>query len=215
MAQCPVGDGAQAICRLNLLDGGSRTAGSLADLSALLASTPSADVMSLRVDISAKGDSLRASVVASPREPGLLLLTQATKPAESLGIAQLAFRAMMVGYVDRLGGWRAPLWMATALAPLLLVSIGVSPGHSPIWGRIALIVAGIFGSIAAFALSFRRFQVPAGFELLDSEPEARGAFGHSLRRIAAHRWTRRLAATLGAVLVGAVGSKLATVIPWP
>ena len=62
-----------------------------------------------------------------------------TDPAVSLGAVELTFRRTMIGYVDRLGGYRMVLWMLVGLAPLFLVSFIIGQTHAPKWVHLVVI----------------------------------------------------------------------------
>jgi len=201
--------------RMSLLDGRSVEARSLDDLSRSLDSVSADEVALLRVDLEA-GPASGAAMTATRSDPGVRIRVWGDQEGQTLGAAQLVFQKLMIGYVDRLGGWRALIWMATALAPLLLVSIGFASGNGDPWARTAILTAGLVGSLAVFLFSYPLLLVPGGFVLLDKEPPRRVAYVYSLAlRFARNVWTRKGLALLGALLVGIVGNKLAELIPWP
>lgn len=214
--QAPPGEALRMSAFIGTQNGRSSTAKTLDELTNLIARTESADLLVLRVDLQSPDEMYGATVVATPRTPGLRIQVWGPEQSRSLGAAQLAFRRMMAGYVDRLGGWRAPTWMVSALAPLLLFGIGVSPGAANPWARAAVIIASLVSSVAVFLFSYRRLLVPGGFEILEQVPANRA---NRLKRAfsdpRAHRWIRRLVPLAAALAVGVIGNKLSDLIPWP
>lgn len=212
----PPEDALRLTASLSGQDGRSSTAETLDELARLLVRAKSADMLVLRVDLLSPDKTYGALVVATPETPGLWIQVWGPEQSRSLGAAQLTFHRMMVGYVDRLGGWRGPAWMVSALAPLLLLVIGVSPGAANPWARAAVIVTALVSSVAVFLFMGSRLLVPGGFEILEQEPTNRAsqlkrAFSGGRTRV----WVRRLAPLAGSLVVGVIGSKIASLIPWP
>jgi hypothetical protein len=121
---------------------------------------------------------------------------------------------MMVGYVDRMGGPRAVAWMVSATAPLLLVAIAVAPGSGSGWARALVLVFGVVSSLVSFVYFHGRLLYAHPLVIVDTVSQGPHA-GQIAQTVAASRFVRRALTVLGAVVIGALGSKLADYLPFP
>jgi len=152
--------GAQAIAAsLTWSDGRSERATSLDDVTELVLGLRDDRAAILRVEVD--GDGARGAVlVASRFEPGLAVEILDSDAGRALGNAELAFRRMMVGYVDRMGGVRGLAWMLAAIAPLMLVGIALAPGSASGWARALVLLLGVLSSVVSFVYFRGRILYP-------------------------------------------------------
>ncbi len=208
--------GAQSIAAsLTWSDGRSERATSLDEVGECVLRLRDERAAILRVEVDGD-ETRRAVIVASRFEPGLSLEIMDSDAGRALGQAELTFRRMMVGYVDRMGGMRGLAWMLAAVAPLMLVSIALAPGSASGWARALVLLLGVFSSVASFVYFHGRMLYPDALVVVDDVP---GGTPQKLRRISEgvlrSRTLRRVLGVIGALIIGAAGSKLADYLPFP
>jgi len=148
--------------------------------------------------------------------PGVLIQVTGSDAAKTLGIAELAFQRMMIGYVDRMGGWRGLAWMSTAFSPVLLASLALSGTEAPTAVRLAVILAAALGAFASFHFSYPALLVSNPLDLIGTQPTRRVENWQArLLNIYRYKYTRPTLAALGALILGIIGNKLAALIPFP
>jgi hypothetical protein len=131
-------------------------------------------------------------------------------------MVEFVFQRMMIGYVDRMGGWRGLAWMLTAFTPILLVSLALSPGEGHAAARILITLLAAIAAFSMFRLSYSALLVSTPLELLERLHEPRGRRPRVLlTSFYRHRHTRRVLGVVGLLLIGAAGSKLAEFLPIP
>ncbi len=158
----------------------------------------------------------RAVLVARKHLPGLVLHIEDTDRERALGRTETVFRRMMIGYVDRMGGARGLAWMTSAIAPLLLIGIAVAPGDAPTTARAAVVAGALVAALAIFGASYDRLLVSTPFDLRRELPlPGKRRLGARVKRFTDSPWTLRCLRALGALLIGAAGSKLAEALPFP
>jgi hypothetical protein len=201
---------------LTWTDGTHHSFESLHDVQEKLENANHQQVLALRVDCASHDGAMEGALVAQPLIPGVQLYVTGNDKSRVLGLSELVFQRMMIGYVDRMGGWRGLAWMLSAIAPVLLVSIAVSPGQASAGARVAVSAAALVGSLATFLVIGPYFQVSRGLDIVTYIPDS------ALRRMSAllprfyrHRRTRTVLTVLGALAVGIAGNKLADLLPWP
>jgi hypothetical protein len=174
------------------------------------------DLMVARLDVSSADKETSGTLLARRMLPGLIVMVSSKDQSRTLGATELVFQRMMVGYVDRMGGWRGPVWMALATAPLLLTVLAITPGegYAAAWTLLTLLAA--VSGITIFQLSYRALLVSTPLVVLEQLPETRRR--RSLLLLLSlyhHRHTRRVLGGIAVLLVGVAGNKLAELIPFP
>lgn len=196
-------------------DGRSERATSPDDVGELVLGLRDDRAAILRVEVD--GDEKRRAVmVASRFEPGLSIEIMDSDVGRALGNAELAFRRMMVGYVDRMGGVRGLAWMLAAVAPLMLVGIALAPGSASGWARALVLLPGVLSSVVSFVYFHGRILYPHALVVVDHVPAGmHQKLGRILEWALHSRALRRVLGVMGALIVGALGSKLADYLPFP
>ncbi|MFG1606979.1 hypothetical protein [Actinoplanes sp. NPDC049265] len=173
------------------------------------------DVLAIRFD-SAMDDAGLVSLVARQRIPGLVLQVEGNDPAFALGAAELAFRRMMAGYVDRMGGLRALTWMLFGLTPMILVSWAVGRSDIGTTTRLLLFGVAVISGFSMFRFSGPRLLVGRPLVLLERIPDSRS---QELKSHAVSLYSRTYvkvaAGVAGSLFLGVLGNKLADLIPFP
>jgi hypothetical protein len=173
-------------------------------------------ILSIRVVCAALDGSIAATLVARPKVPGVILDVNGPGRSVVLGLTELAFQRMMIGYVDRLGAWRGAAWMATAIAPVLLISMTFSAAQAPWWVRLLVGMVAFGGSFLTLILTYSAFQFGRGFELVDKLPERRSVqLAVLLKRVKRNKRTRFILWVVGTLFLAVVGNKLSDLILWP
>lgn len=158
----------------------------------------------------------RGVLIARRHLPGLVLHIEDDDRERALGRTETLFRQMMIGYVDRMGGTRGLAWIVSAIAPLLLVGIAVAPGDAPTAARTAVVVGALVAGVAIFGLAYDWLLDSNPFDLRRELPPPRAKrLGAMMKRLTRNPWTLRCLRVLGALTIGAAGSKLAEVLPFP
>ncbi|WP_459804192.1 hypothetical protein [Herbidospora sp. RD11066] len=174
------------------------------------------EIFSLRVEVASSPQGISGLVVARQRIPGLLVNVNGNDQAKVLGVTQLVFQEMMIGYVDRMGGWRAPIWILLSLAPMMLVSFFIQENAENNVSRSFLVIASAASAIMILGLGYRMLQHSIAFTLVQVLPRKRGSalleWAIKKYRIPAIKW---LAGLVGVILVGIATNKIADWIPWP
>lgn len=205
----------QVRSQIGFTDARSVTVSSLDELQSSLSREGAASILTIRVEITEPHDAYFAAVILAPGAHGLRVEVLGRDRARSLGAAQVAFERMMIGYVDRMGGWRGLAWMVSALAPLLLFSLGISLVRSNVWVPILFLSVGLVSSFAVFTTMYSVLLFPSGATVVEHLREsARVRHARTLRGLMFHTWTRRVLSWCGALLIGVLGSKLADLLPW-
>ena len=198
---------------LSIADGRVLTSTSLADLQRRLSDAPD-EVLSVRVE--AVAGHQRAVLVARRHFPGLVVNVEDADRERAVGRTEAIFQRVTIGYVDRMGGVRGLVWMASAIAPLLLVGIAVAPGDASTAARAAVIAGALVAGVTTFVGSYDRLLVSTPLDLRRQLPvPGTRRLGDSAKRLTDSRWTLRCLRVLGALVIGAAGSKLAEVLPFP
>lgn len=176
---------------------------------------PLDDVLSIRLE--ASGDTTSGVLVARKKIPGLMVQLEGGSESQILGAAELTFRRMMVGYVDRMGGWRSLAWMLTAFAPIVLASLAVSARDSNLLPRLAIMLPAGIGSLAAFSYSYKSILNGNPLMLYYELPE-RASFRGAINRgqsVINRPLVRPILGALGALTLGIIGNKIADLLPYP
>ena len=172
------------------------------------------EVLAVRAEM--HGDEARGVLVARQHLPGLIVQVDDPDRERGLGRTETVFRRMMIGYVDRMGGARGLAWMGSAIAPLLLAGMAVAPGDAPVGARVAVIVGAAAAAAAIFVVSYDRLLVSQPLDVRRELPlSSQQCLGEGTKRFLAHPWTSRCLRVLGALVIGAAGSKLAEILPFP
>jgi hypothetical protein len=218
LVEAVTGDGSAPVRRASIswADGFLHSAQDVDGLRDALAKGSLDEVLAVRLEVESADGEVSAVLMAREKLPGVTVEVAGADSSRVLGTAELVFQQIMIGYVDRMGGLRAPAWMLLALAPLLLLGIGLAPGRANIAARLLLILIAAIGSAAAFVLSYPRLLISQPIELLTRLPDHRS---QQVRKgvlvFFRHPYTRRGLAVLGALIIGAAGSKLAQFLPFP
>lgn len=178
---------------------------------------PLDDLILLRAEGQLDDKSLKWTFVAKNQpSPGVFLNLEGSATALVRGAAEQAFQDMMIGYVDRLGTWRAPVWLLTSLAPVLLASFAVSATGASSIVRLATFAAAILSATAVALVTSTQFQVTPGLTLVRTS-ELRGTRRNRdlWQNLIARRWVRAIGASLWALGLGVLGNKLAGLLNWP
>lgn len=198
---------------LSVADGRVLTPTSFEEFQRRLSEAPD-EILAARVEATA-GDE-RAVLVARRHFPGLIVEVEDTDRERAVGRTEAIFQRMMIGYVDRMRGVRGIAWMASAIAPLLLVGIAVAPGDTSIVLRAAVIAGALVAGLATLVVSYDRLLVSTPLDIRRQlPPPGMRRLGDSAKRIRDNRWTLRVLRVVGALLIGAAGSKLAEMLPFP
>lgn len=208
-------DQASLECQITWADGSQEQAYALASLSQVLVSKDLEDALVVRAEVSSHRESMTSVLVARKKLPGLTLTVTGPDSAKVLGVAELAFHRMMIGYVDRMGGYRGLAWMLVALAPILLASLVVEEGpNAPI--RLGLLLLAAASGLATFHYSYPRLLVSEPLKLMDSTPlRRRERWKVAILAVYRHRYSRPVLGAFGALALGVIGNKLSDVIPFP
>jgi hypothetical protein len=200
---------------LTFEDGRRQTASNLSELAGVL----SADVLGQLVLIVVTGEDregLQYSLVGSPRTPGLRLNVTGTNESIVLGAASLAYRRMMAGYVDRFGGWRAPVWMVSAIAPMFALSLVASRNLDSSFARIAVIAGAGVLTFAVFVGLADLIRVNRSFQLVREIPHQPAAWVVLKWMSLRERFKlRTVLGLLGAIAIAVVSNKISDLIHWP
>lgn len=168
--------------------------------------------------VAAVDGSVEGTLLARAKLPGLMLEVTGTNRAQVLGITELVFQQMMIGYVDRIGGWRLPTWMLTAYLPTILMITAANFVHVSSHPLLAVpfVILAIAVLILTLSLSYEALIVRKPLKI-ESVPIAqrRKRAASWIRATYRHPITRRVLAIVGGLIIGILGSALANVIPWP
>lgn len=198
---------------------GDSTQDRVADVAALrerLNTYESPVVLGIRVDTSSPDARLVGQIIIGAVIPGVRVKVQGLDRTEVLAVTEMVYRRMMIGYVDRLGGWRVSVWMAWSLAPILLVSIAISPGEASPVARAVVAVVALGSAFTAGLMSYSRLLIAVPLVLLPLEGTARAT--RASARLAQwwhNRWIRIGFVTAWTLAVGVMGNKIAGLLPWP
>lgn len=147
--------------------------------------------------------------------PGMTLRVQGANAALVRGAAEQAFHSMMIGYVDRMSGWRGLSWLFTVLAPILLASIAVSSTRASATVRLVVLFVAAVSGVVTFLMSAKAFHVKRGIEILSASVEGQTNRAQFWTTFVQHRLIRATGAVLGALAIGIIGNKLSELMPWP
>ncbi|RGC70301.1 hypothetical protein C5N14_07745 [Micromonospora sp. MW-13] len=204
-----------ALACVSWTDGTSSAANELDSLRELLAPERLAEVLAVRISVRTDSGT-KATLVARQKLPGLVLRVEGNESAAVLGASELAFRRMMVGYVDRMGGLRALFWMLSGIAPMILVSWAVQQSDASVPARLGLLTVAILSGFSLFAFSGPRLQVNQALVLLVRVPDNRMQQWRVLAKsVYANKRTKAIAGVAGALILGVIGNKLSDLIPFP
>ncbi|MEV4248744.1 hypothetical protein AB0J63_35680 [Streptosporangium canum] len=173
-------------------------------------------IFSLRLEVASKGCNISGTLLARQKIDGMRVYMNGRDQAKVLGVTQLVFQKMMIGYVDRMGGWRAPIWMGIAILPMLLVSTFINNNVANSLARSLLVGATALSALVIFWLSYKVLLRLEAFVLMRTLPPRRGnamiAWIVTKYRIPAIKW---IAGLIGIVLVSIISNKISDLIPWP
>lgn len=172
------------------------------------------EVLAVRFTVS----SVKATgvLVGRTKLPGLSLKLSGQDVGHLLGVAELVFRRMMIGYVDRMGGRRGIGWMLSSLAPLLLAVLAVSPGNADLWARLGVLLVALGGSLATFVLGYRVLLYSEPFLLVAHvQPRNIRQIRSLVRSWVGRPYVRPALGVLSAIVIGILSNKLADLLPWP
>lgn len=175
-------------------------------------------ILAIRIHCSRPEGTLVGTFLARPTIPGVQLEIMGDDKTLVLGTAEIVFRRMMIGYVDRMGGFRGPAWMLSALAPIFLVAISVTPSQVPLAARLLIIGVATAGSVGTFLLMYRYLLVSVGLHLVDFVPPPRSGWKGIVRLLVefyAYSWVKPVLAAVSTVVLSIIGTKVADLIPWP
>lgn len=187
------------------------------DVQRLIEVLTSDEALVLRVE-AAGTDDRRGVLVARRTVPGVAAELCDTDSARALGNAELIYRKMMVGYVDRMGGSRGLLWVTSAFAPILLMSLAFAPTSSaPLWGRIVFAVTAVVASLGTFAFAQAPLTYSNPLVVLTElrNPRQVRHWANFVRQQFARPVVKRTLTVLGALAISAIGSRLARYLPFP
>lgn len=173
-------------------------------------------LISVRVEVKSTDSALSGVLVGRPRIPGLRVQVRGDDPSKALGIVELTFRRMMIGYVDRLGGIRAPIALLSAVAPMLLIGIAATPGDGSLIGRMVTLGIAVASCFALLYIGLNHLRVSQGFSCVAEIPTSgMGRVSGGVKVVYANRYVKSVFGVAWVVILGACGSKLAEFIPWP
>ncbi len=173
------------------------------------------DILAIRYDFA--GTEASGFLVARKRIPGLIASVKGGTQSLRLGAAELTFRKMMIGYVDRMGGLRGLSWMLISLAPLLVMSVIIAPGDVNFVVRLLVLGVVALGSIGTFSYVYPYLKYSQPLKLcvqLQKTSLFKGAY------VRGASWLNRpyikpIIGALGAIALGIIGNKLSDAIPFP
>lgn len=196
-------------------DGTSSRFGQLDELRTLLVPERFGDILAVRISAGMR-DSIKLTLVARQKVPGLVLQVEGSEPAAVLGVGELAFQRMMVGYVDRLGGFRGLAWMLFGLGPMIVVSWAVSRSEISLHLRLGLLVLALLSGLSLFALSGQRFLVSRPLVFLKEIPGSHvERWKIAVKSTYANKRVKAVLGVVGALILGVIGNKLSELIPFP
>lgn len=198
------------------VDGSHALAASLDGLRANLANRVSTDILAMRIDFSTRDETTKAFFVARNRIPGLSIRVESSDYARSLGLVEMAYRQSLIGYVDRLGGFRAPLVGLLTTGPLITFSLAANSDiASPTFRTFAVIFIGALALIA-YPLIYRMTLATQALALIEALPPKRlAAWRARLARVYRLRYVKVTIGATGALTLGIIGNKIADLIPFP
>ncbi|MEV6868581.1 hypothetical protein AB0M44_47370 [Streptosporangium subroseum] len=197
-------------------DGTHEQAKDLIILAERLSSRPASALLSARIEVLSKSLKISGVLVARYKISALSVEINGKSRASVLGATQLIFHKMMIGYVDRMGGWRAPVWMLTAFVPMLLLGTSINEEKTGTLGGFLLVVAIAVGSLTTFKVTYPALLVSKPLELLKELPERHG---HIFLKWAVEKYSnptiKWIVGLMGVMLVGIISNKLSDLIRWP
>ena len=202
---------------ISWVDGSQSRATDNDALRALIASRPLEDVLAIRAEVRSEGEPRRRGVlVARKAIPGIHVSVEAHDGASALGAAEMVFQRMMIGYVDRMGGYRGLVWMLIALAPVFLTSLVFGNSQMNLTVKVLVLVVAIAGGFGAFAASYPALLVSVPLSLVaEMPPRFTERWWATVITLYRHRYTRSALATIAALTLGIIGNKIADLIPFP
>ncbi|WP_433540717.1 hypothetical protein ACQP10_01175 [Streptosporangium sandarakinum] len=173
-------------------------------------------IFSIRVEVTSKKGAISGVLVARREMPGMTLAITGKDNARVLGVNELVFREMMVGYVDRLGRLRAPFLMLMSIAPMFLLSVFTRDADKGSWASIVIFAATAVCSLSIFVLGYRFIIVSNPLVLSHELPPRNDRLliswiSETYRKPA----IKAIAGVLGVILVGIVTNKISDFINWP
>lgn len=178
-----------------------------------LKARPASDLLSARLSVNSEDEKTKGNLVIRAKIPALEVEVTGSDRAKILGATEMAFQQMMIGYVDRIGGWRLPAWMLTALMPTIIV-IAIAGHISSMLVKIPLFALILIASIVTMGLSYEALLVRRPLKIESKPIPLRGQTTlNGVKAIYRHPITHRIAAIIGALIIGIAGSKLANLIP--
>jgi len=124
----------------------------------------------------------------------------------------------MIGYVDRIDGWRIFAWLLAGISPVVVTLAIINGLHvsSSLIVTIPILLGALVATVVTWTLSYEALAVkrPISIQLQPIENRSERTVT-KVRAIYRHPRTRTVLSIVGALLVGIVGSELANVIPWP
>ena len=176
------------------------------------------DVLAIRFAITAGNGSIAGTLLAKAKLPGLSVEITGVDRAQVLGITELAFQQMMIGYVDRIGGWRIPTWMLVASSPVAVVLVALNGMHVSysLLIRLPILLLALVATIVTMALSYEALLIKRPLSIQSQPIPRRSQLTASrIRSVYRHPVTRRVLVIIGALIIGILGNKLTSVVPWP
>lgn len=197
-------------------DGRRQTGMGEREIRQLVSSLTSDNALVLRVE--AEGENgRRGSLTARRVVPGLALQLCDGDAGRALGNAELVFRRMMTGYVDRMAGSRGVAWMFSALAPIALIGMATSHGAASGWVRATLAGVAVLAAAGTLLTSYGQLLYSEPLTVVEKLPSPRDSrwWMAGARDFLSRSLVRRTLSVLGALLIGALGSRLAKYLPFP
>jgi hypothetical protein len=195
------------------LDGSSINRRSLEGVQGAIGSQLPGRLQSLRVEI--KSASTSSVFLVKRQIPGLSFEVRSSTPGQALGLAESVYARMMIGYVDRFGGWRGAAWIAASLTPLVLVSFASSATQVGTTPRLLLAGLGAFSTITLFLLGSRLWILDRPLDVIPgislTLPER---LKLSLSRFRQRKYVVVALLFLLQIVYNVLGSAIADLLPW-
>lgn len=155
------------------IDGTNAEFGRPDDLQKALKTESLSGILAVRVELATQDEATTVVLVARNKIPGVLVRVESVDYPRSLGLAEVAYRQSMIGYVDRLGGYRGPLLMLSTAGPLIALSFLIGAGIANAFVRTLSILLAGGAALIAYVGVYRRLLVPHALALVDELPAKR------------------------------------------
>ena len=208
--------GALREARVTWIDGTQTFVKKIDRLRSVLEDRPGTDVLSIRAEIRSE-DQTQAGVLTARRViPGITVTVTSPDEEAAISAARIVFHRMMIGYVDRLGGHRAPVVMASGLSPMLLLSTLFGGADLPIWLKLTIACVAFAGIFAVINVMYDALQVSEGLHILSQDrASSRIVWKKRIASAYSHKRVRLVLGIAGSLLLGIIGNKIADAIHWP